>query len=134
MGSILRSAAAAGCDLAYLSADCVDAWSPKVLRAGMGAHFSLALREEPELAKAARLFPGQVLATSLQAQKSLYGCDLTGATAFIVGNEGAGVSPELLDAAGETVFIPMPGGVESLNVGAAAAICLFERVRQTRVA
>lgn len=130
MGSILRSAAAAGCDLAYLSPDCVDAWSPKVLRAGMGAHFSLALREEADLAKTAREFPGKVLATSLNARKSLYACDLTGAVAFIIGNEGAGVSPGLLAAANETVLIPMPGSTESLNAGAAAAICLFERVRQ----
>lgn len=130
MGSILRSAAAAGCDLAYLSSDCVDAWSPKVLRAGMGAHFSLVLQEEHDLAKVAKDFPGQVLATSLNAQKSLYDCNLSGALAFIIGNEGAGVSPGLMDAASETVLIPMPGGMESLNVGAAAAICLFERVRQ----
>lgn len=133
LGSILRSAAAAGCDLAYLSPGCVDAWSPKVLRAGMGAHFSLVLREEPDLASAARAFPGQVLATSLNARKSLYDCDLTGATAFIIGNEGAGVSAVLLDAASQTVLIPMPGGTESLNAGAAAAICLFERVRQVLI-
>jgi TrmH family RNA methyltransferase len=133
MGSILRSAAAAGCDLAYLSPDCVDAWSPKVLRAGMGAHFSLVLREEADLVKTAREVPGKTLATSLNARKSLYDCDLTGAVAFIIGNEGAGVSPGLLAAADETVLIPMPGGTESLNAGAAAAVCLFERVRQTLI-
>lgn len=130
LGSILRSAAAAGCDQAYLSPDCVDAWSPKVLRAGMGAHFSLALQEESDLEKVARNFPGKVLATSLDARKSLYECDLTGAIAFIIGNEGAGISPGLLKASSEIVLIPMPGGTESLNAGAAAAVCLFERVRQ----
>ncbi|MFA7241197.1 MAG: RNA methyltransferase [Sulfuricellaceae bacterium] len=130
LGSILRSAAAAGCGLAYLSPDCVDAWSPKALRAGMGAHFSLALRENADLVKAATEFPGLVLATSPNARKSLYDCDLTGGLAIIVGNEGAGISPRLLDAANEKVLIPMPGGAESLNAAAAAAICLFERVRQ----
>lgn len=130
LGSILRTAAAAGCDLAFLSSDCADAWSPKVLRAGMGAHFSLALRENADLEKAAAEFPGLVLASSPNARKSLYDCDLTGTLAIIIGNEGAGISPNLLDAADEKVLIPMPGGTESLNAAAAAAVCLFERVRQ----
>lgn len=130
LGSILRTAAAAGCDQVYLSPDCVDAWSPKVLRAGMGAHFSLVLREDADLAGVANAFPGLVLATSPNARKSLYDCDLTGKLAIIIGNEGAGVTPGLLNAANEIVLIPMPGGTESLNAAAAAAICLFERVRQ----
>lgn len=130
LGSILRSAAAAGCDTAYLSVDCADAWSPKVLRAGMGAHFLLALREQQDLVAVAKKFPGKVLATSLQAEKSLFHCDLGGRVAFIIGNEGAGVSARLMAAANETIRIPMPGGMESLNAGAAAAVCLFERVRQ----
>jgi TrmH family RNA methyltransferase len=57
--------------------------------------------------------------------------DLTGPVAFMIGNEGAGLSPELVDAASGRFTIPMPGQVESLNAAAAAAICLFERVRQT---
>lgn len=130
LGSILRSAAAAGCEQAFLSSGCVDAWSPKALRAGMGAHFSLVLRENADLVRAAQAFPGLVLATSPNARKSLYDCDLTGALAIIIGNEGAGVTPGLLDVAHEKVLIPMPGGAESLNAAAAAAICLFERVRQ----
>jgi len=130
LGSILRSAAAAGCDMAYLSPDCADAWSPKVLRAGMGAHFLFALREHQDLISVAQKFPGKVLATALQAEKSLFQCNLGGQVAFIIGNEGAGISAGLLAAANETIRIPMPGGMESLNAGAAAAICLFERVRQ----
>jgi len=130
LGSILRSAAAAGCDMAYLSPDCADAWSPKVLRAGMGAHFLLALQEHQDLVSVAQKFPGKVLATSLQAEKILFQCNLSGKVAIVIGNEGAGVSAELLAAASEVVRIPMPGGMESLNAGAAAAICLFERVRQ----
>jgi len=130
LGSILRSAAAAGCDTAYLSVDCADAWSPKVLRAGMGAHFLLTLREQQDLVAVAQKFPGKVLATALQAEQSLFHCDLGGKIAFVIGNEGAGISAELISAADEMVRIPMPGGMESLNAGAAAAICLFERVRQ----
>lgn len=130
LGSILRSAAAAGVEAAYLSADCADAWSPKVLRGGMGAHFVLPIMESADLAREARGFRGTVAAMSLQAEKSLYELDLTGPVAFVVGNEGAGVSPELLQAAGTLATIPMPGAVESLNAAAAAAVCFFERVRQ----
>jgi len=59
--------------------------------------------------------------------------DLTGGIALLFGNEGAGLSRELLSVAHEVVAIPMPGKVESINVAAAAAVCLFERVRQMRV-
>ncbi len=131
LGSILRSAAAAGVDGAYLSEDCVDAWSPKVLRAGMGAHFCLSILEHADLPRMAREFPGTVVATALGAKESLFELDLTGPTAFIIGNEGAGIGQNLLLHADRQVSIPMPGAVESLNAAAAAAICLFERVRQT---
>lgn len=130
LGSILRSAAAAGCESAWLSPDCADVWSPKVLRAGMGAHFLLALFEQQDLVAMARHFSGTVLAASLQAENSLFQCDLSGNLALVVGNEGAGISAELLAQANLSARIPMPGGTESLNVAAAAAICLFERVRQ----
>lgn len=130
LGSILRSAAAAGIKRVYLSTGCADAWSPKVLRAGMGAHFYLSIHEGSDLVKAAREFSGQVVATTLGAEKTLFNLDLSGPTAFIIGNEGAGISADLLEAADRTVMIPMPGAAESLNAAAAAAICFFERVRQ----
>lgn len=130
LGSILRSAAAAGCDAVFLSAGCADAWSPKVLRAAMGGHFSLNIYERQELITVAEKFHGMLLATSLSASCSLYECDLSGNIAFMMGNEGAGLSDELLALATHPVIIPMPGQIESLNVAAAAAICLFEAVRQ----
>lgn len=130
LGAILRSAAAAGCDSAFLSPACADAWSPKVLRAGMGAHFVLKIEERADLAAVAAEFPGMVLAASLGADHSLYELDLTGPVALVVGNEGAGISESLQAAATHRVKIPMPGAVESLNAAAAAAVCLFERVRQ----
>jgi TrmH family RNA methyltransferase len=130
LGSILRSAAAAGVEAAYLSAGCADAWSPKVLRGGMGAHFSMSIREGVDLVTLARDFAGDVLVTSLQASESLFSLDLTGPLALVIGNEGAGVSPALQQAATRLVRIPMPGALESLNAAAAAAVCLFERVRQ----
>lgn len=130
MGSILRSAAAAGAELACLSPGCVDAWSPKVLRAGMGAHFAMVIEEHANLIEKLASFCGMSIATSLGTDKTLYHLDLSGAVMFLIGNEGAGLSPELQQAATERVIIPMPGSVESLNAAAASAICFFERVRQ----
>ena len=130
LGSILRSAAAAGIGQVHLSPGCADAWSPKVLRAGMGAHFHLSIHENSDLVTAARNFSGQVVATTLGAEKTLFSLDMSGPTAFVIGNEGAGISEDLLEAADSRVMIPMPGTAESLNAAAAAAICFFERVRQ----
>jgi RNA methyltransferase, TrmH family len=130
LGSMLRSAAAAGCDAAFLSQGCADAWSPKVLRAAMGGHFVLRIYEQQDLPDVAKAFFGTLLATSLQAIHSLYDCDLRGNVAFLIGNEGAGLSDDLLNLATQKITIPMHGQVESLNAAAATAICLFEAVRQ----
>ena len=130
LGSMLRSAAAAGCDAVFLSSGCADAWSPKVLRAAMGGHFALHIYERQDLPGVAKAFPGMLLATSLQAAHSLYDCDLRGNVAFLIGNEGSGLSVELRELATQKIRIPMPGHVESLNAAAATAICLFEVVRQ----
>ncbi|MDA8093747.1 MAG: RNA methyltransferase [Betaproteobacteria bacterium] len=130
LGAILRSAAAAGADCAWLSHQCADVWSPKVLRAGMGAHFCLEVEESVDLVARARHFGGQVLAASLAAETSVFDVDMTGPVAFIIGNEGAGLSPALEASATRRVRIPMPGRIESLNAAAAAAILFFERVRQ----
>ena len=130
LGSILRSAAAAGVNDVYLSNDCADIWSPKTLRAAMGAHFLLSIYEHSNLIATTQQLQGKIITTSLQAEKSLYQTSLTGAITFIFGNEGTGLSDELSMATTEQVTIPMPGKTESLNVAAAAAVCLFERVRQ----
>lgn len=130
LGSILRSAAGAGCREAFLSQECADPWSPRTLRAGMGAHFLLALREGADLPAVARAFPGKVVATAGGTPASLYAQDLRGSVAFAFGNEGAGLSAELRAAADAVAAIPLAAGVESLNVAAAAAICCFEWVRQ----
>jgi len=132
LGSILRSAAAAGCDAVFLSKGCADAWSPKVLRAGMGGHFVLSIHQSVDLLAVAFDFQGKLLAGLLNAKTSLYDCDLRGKLAFAVGNEGAGLSKNLLAAANCHITIPMPGKIESLNVAAAAAVCLFEAARQRR--
>ncbi len=130
LGSILRSSAAAGIRTVLLSQGCAFAWSSKVLRAGMGAHFSLDVFDNVDLAAAAGRLSGPLLCTSGHARKSIYQADLRGPLAWAFGNEGAGVSPGLIAAAAEQVCIPMSGKAESLNVAAAAAICLFEQLRQ----
>ena len=130
LGSILRSAAAAGIPRVLLSTNAVQAWSPRVLRAAMGAHFLLRIHEGVDLLAAARGYEGRVIAAAAQAARTLFQEDLRGDVALVFGNEGGGLSAPLLAAAHASVAIPMPGGTESLNVAAAAAVCLFERVRQ----
>ena len=130
LGSILRSAAAAGVNDVYLSSNCTDVWSPKTLRAAMGAHFLLRLHEHSNLIAIAQKLHGKIITTSLQAKKSLYQTSLIGPVTFIFGNEGTGLSADLSLVASEQIIIPMLGKTESLNVSAAAAVCLFERVRQ----
>jgi len=132
LGSILRSCAAAGVGHVLLSKSSVHAWSPRVLRAGMGAHFALSIHEQADLVAAAQKFEGTRLATQARASRAVFDVDLRGRIAFMFGNEGSGLSARLLAAADAVVSIPMPGGAESLNVAAAAAVCLFERVRQLR--
>jgi TrmH family RNA methyltransferase len=129
LGSMLRSAAAAGCDAVFMSGGCADAWSPRVLRAAMGGHFVLTLHEHADLLGVSSRFPGTIFAASLSASVSLYDSRLSGKLAFAIGNEGAGLSDALLSQS-VPVTIPMPGKVESLNAATAAAICLFEAVRQ----
>ncbi|MDF0605042.1 RNA methyltransferase [Neisseriaceae bacterium TC5R-5] len=130
LGTILRGAAAAGVYEVMLSKGCVDVYSPKVLRAGMGAHFVLHLHEQVDLRQSLQSFTGRKLITHLEGSTSLYSQDLSGAVALVFGNEGAGVSDELLALADARIRIPMPGHAESLNVAMAATVCLFERVRQ----
>lgn len=130
VGTLLRTAAAAGFRQALLSPGCASAWSPKVLRAGQGAHFVLDIHEDVDLAAFADDFAGTVAATCLDGSVSLYDAQWSGPLAWIFGAEGQGVRPELVARAGLKVHIPMPGAVESLNVAAAAAICLFETVRR----
>ena len=132
LGSILRTAVAAGSRQVFLSRTSVFAWAPKVIRAGMGAHFFLSIFESVDLAQIAGAFPGRIIATAPRAATSLYEVDLKGEVAWLFGNEGAGLSAEAKGIATTQVRIPMPGQAESLNVAAAAAICLFEQIRQRR--
>lgn len=133
VGSILRSAAAAGMRTVCLSRHSVHAWSPRVLRAGMGAHFALRIIEGADMLALADGYAGRIIATSVTSGTPVFEADLAGNVALLFGNEGGGLSAALAARAHQTIHIPMPGLTESLNVGAAAAVCLFERVRQLRL-
>lgn len=136
VGSMLRSAAAAGVKHIALSSTCAFAWSPKVLRAAQGAHFSLNISEGVDLQEFVGLTQCQSLALvpSGNQTKSLFEMDLGSPTIFLIGNEGAGLTQGIVEAASHRVTIPMPGKIESLNAAAAGAICLFELVRQRQIA
>jgi RNA methyltransferase, TrmH family len=130
LGSMLRTALGAGVEAVYLSKGCTDAYSPKCLRGGQGAQFYLPIIEGANLLEIMQSFEGNTFATTMHG-KSLYAQDLTQPTAFVIGNEGAGLSDKLIQAASQKISIPMHQSLESLNAGAAAAVCLFERARQT---
>ena len=130
VGAILRTAAAAGVGQALLSPGCAAAWSPKVLRAGQGAHFALAIHEDADLGAFMADYRGTTAVTCLDDATPLYDACWDGPLAWVFGAEGQGVRGELLAAARLRIRIPMPGAVESLNVAAAAAVCLFEALRR----
>ncbi|WP_037586766.1 TrmH family RNA methyltransferase [Stenoxybacter acetivorans] len=131
VGTLLRSAAAAGVQHIVLSRDCADVWSPKVLRAGMGAHALLTLHTDTDLQHWVQQYRAARYATVLNEHAaSLYTLSLREPCAWLFGNEGSGLSTELQQYTDKTVFIPMQIGVESLNVAMAATVCLFEQQRQ----
>jgi len=134
LGSILRTAAAAGIRLAWLTPGCAQAWSPRALRSGMGAHFCLRIRERVDALAGFAAYQGKVVAAGTgEKSRNLFDADLRGPVAWLFGAEGLGVSSALLTRADEIMCIPMMEGIESLNVGAAAAVCLFEQMRQRKV-
>jgi RNA methyltransferase, TrmH family len=130
LGTLLRTAAAAGVDEAWCGLGCAYAWSTKVLRASQGAQFGLVIREALDLPAELATFTGNVVVTTLSNASDLYATRLTVPSAFVFGNEGAGVSADVRARATQRVNIPMAQGTESLNVSAAAAVVLFEWRRQ----
>jgi RNA methyltransferase, TrmH family len=137
LGTILRTAEAAGVNAVYLTPACVDIYNPKVVRAGMGAHFRL-----PTFSDAAWQWikanlisvgvrPERVFATDTAAVLDYDKADWKQASAVIISNEAHGLSKEARQAArGGLLSIPMRGGTESLNAAMAATVILFEAARQ----
>ncbi|MBC7700758.1 RNA methyltransferase [Aquabacterium sp.] len=132
VGSILRSASALGVSQVVAMKGTAALWSPKVLRAGMGAHFALHLVEQALPEHLAGLLVPMV-ATSSHADHELPRAPLPEPCAWVLGHEGQGVGAEVMALCAHTVSIPQPGGEESLNVAAAAAVCFYESLRRRSV-
>jgi TrmH family RNA methyltransferase len=133
VGSILRTAAAAGFTQVIALSGCAHLWSTKVLRAGMGAHKLLDLYEGWSNQQVLSAVTAPLLATTADAEQNLYSLkkELLHPVAWVMGSEGQGVSDDLL-AQAKGISIPIDPRVESLNVSTAAAVCLFETVRIRR--
>lgn len=129
VGAIIRSAAAFGFAQVIAIKGTAALWSPKVLRAGMGAHFGLNLVEGAD-ESTLNVLKMPLLATSSHAEHAIHQVALPWPCAWVLGHEGQGVSPSLLQHCSLALRIPQPGGEESLNVAAAAAVCLYESTRQ----
>ena len=134
VGTILRTAAAAGFTKVLALSGCAHLWSSKVLRAGMGAHRLLDLYEGWSTQQMLSAVTAPLLATSADASCDLYDLNnrLLHPVAWVMGSEGQGVSDDILSQA-KTISIPIDPRLESLNVSTAAAVCLFETVRVRRL-
>lgn len=135
LGTLIRTAAAVGSDGIWLSAGSIDPFHPKVLRASAGQWFRVPQQVTADwLATVTgwRAAGAQVLATAAEGDIAYWELDLRQPTVLMLGNEGNGLSEAALAAASDVVAIPMAAGVESLNVGVAAAVILFEAQRQRR--
>ena len=133
LGTIIRTAVAAGVDGLWLSSASVDIYNPKVLRASAGQWFQMPMATNQNLLELARQQQQQgvqVIATTSQAAKTYWEVDYTRPSLILLGNEGAGLSEELIEIADERVTIPLANGVESLNVAIATALLLYEAKRQ----
>lgn len=130
VGTILRICAATGVRRVVMSTGCAAAWSPKVLRGGQGAHFALIIHEQVDLNACIGRLDVPLVVTTLDHAQDLYSTALPPVCAWVFGHEGQGVAPDLQAAAAWRVRIDHAPAVESLNVGVAAALCLFEQRRQ----
>ncbi|MGA7937597.1 MAG: RNA methyltransferase [Kovacikia sp.] len=136
LGTIIRTAAAAGAEGLLLSADSVDPDHPKVLRASAGQWFQVPMAVRSNLKTEISHYQQrgmQVISTLPDVPLTYWQVDLRPPTLILLGNEGAGLSPELAELADQQVTIPQSSGVESLNVAIVAALILYEAKRQRTV-
>lgn len=135
-GTLIRTAVAAGVKLIAAAPGSAGLWSPKVLRAGMGAHFAARIFENVRPEELSSLFAGRRLAADARGGRDLFRSEgwEKGATVWMMGAEGPGLSEASLSQADARFLIPITSDCESLNVGAAAAVCLFEQRRRRLLA
>lgn len=133
IGTILRTADAAGFELAVFMKGTADPYGSKVIRSACGSLFRLPIvfvEDADELIEMVHLRGKRLIATAMDADKAYFDCDLVRDAAIIIGNEGNGISPELISGADEKISIPMAGNTESLNAAVAAGILMYERIRR----
>jgi len=130
LGTLLRTAAAAGAEAVYIPPETTDPFAPKAVRAGMGAHFRLPIQLLTWLEIRSRVAGLSVYLSDAGGEKSCWEVDFRSPTAMIIGGEADGASEHARELATATIRIPMPGSMESLNAGAAGAVLMFEVVRQ----
>lgn len=130
LGTILRVAKACGITSICLSNNSVDIYNPKVLRASQGMQFGLKIYTAIDLVDFVANYKGLSIVTTPHTEKTIYAYDLTQSIAWIFGNEGAGISHELLSKVDHLAKIPMLGDTESLNIAMAVTVCIFEMARQ----
>ncbi|MFU7514858.1 TrmH family RNA methyltransferase [Clostridium sp. HCS.1] len=136
LGTIIRTAHAAGVNGIILTKGTVDIYNDKTIRSTMGSIFYIPIFYDDEnysIIRSLKEDGFSLVATSLAESKNFFEEDLKGKTILAVGNEGNGISNELFELADKKVKIPMPGGAESLNVSIATSIILFEKVRQNLI-
>ena len=136
LGTIIRTAHAAGVDGIILTKGTVDIYNEKTIRANMGSLFHIPViydDKDNTIVKELCNKGFSLLSTSLEGDKDFFEEDLSGKLIISVGNEGNGVSKEIYELSDKKVKIPMPGGAESLNVAIAASIILYEKVRQNKL-
>ncbi|OAU95847.1 MULTISPECIES: TrmH family RNA methyltransferase [Moraxella] len=131
IGTLLRTASAVGIQSVITTPHTAHLWSPKVLRAGMGAHFSLSIYEHITTDEILQKVQTPFYATSSHTDTVIYDHDLTQPIAWVLGHEGQGVSDDFLKHA-TPIALPQPGGQESLNVSIAGSVCFYEMLRQRR--
>ncbi len=135
IGTILRTADAAGYRLAILMKETADVYAPKVVRAATGSLFRMpvvSMASTEELVEFTRAAGKKLTATCLDAQRCYYDEDLTHDIALVIGNEGSGVAPALIESSELRIKIPMQGNIESLNAAVAAGVLMYEAMRGKR--
>ncbi len=135
IGTILRTADAAGYRLAILMKGTADVYAPKVVRAATGSLFRMpvvSMASTEELVEFTRAAGKKLTATCLDAQRCYYDEDLTHDIALVIGNEGSGVAPALIESSELRIKIPMQGNIESLNAAVAAGVLMYEAMRGRR--
>ena len=133
IGTLLRTADAAGYELAIFVKGTADPFGAKVVRSAAGSLFRMPLyfaEDNDDLVDFVHSRGKRLIAAVLEGDKAYYECDLKRNAAVIIGNEGNGIDPDLIERADERITIPMAGNTESLNASVAGGILMYERIRR----